>query len=216
MENNRLRPVAPPRLPSAGPVYDVRFQEQYSNILRLFFDRLVNTASSLIGRYGARFIEAPNGLFFNTAEQMLAAPNTAYPVTFNNTYLEDAIKLQTGSTSRVTVSFSGIYNFQLTAQALSTNSSAKTMSIWIRRNGIDIGYSARSYTISANNQYAPITWVFNIDLQADDYLEMMVSVTDTNLHLHSEVAAAPVPGVPAAVLTVNFISSLPETLPTPP
>ena len=216
MANNRLRPVAQPRLPSAPIGYAPQYHEQYSNVLRLFFDRLINTVSAVIGRNGGQYVECPNGLFFNTGEQLFAAINTAYPVVFNQTYLDNAVGLQTGSTSRIQVTVSGVYNFQYTGQVLSTNSSAKNIYLWLRRNGITIGYSTRVRTVAANNQSSPIAWNFNIDMQAGDYMELVASVTDTNLHLHAEAAAGAHPGIPSSVLTVNYISPLPDTLPTPP
>ena len=214
MATSRLRPVAQPRLPSAPLAYVPQYHEQYSNVLRLFFERLVGIVSALSGRNGGQYVECPNGLFFNTADQNFAAINTAYPIVFNQTYLHNAVDLV--SSSRATISVSGIYNFQYTGQVLSSSSSAKTMYIWIRRNGTNIGYSTRATTIAANSQYSPVTWNFDIDLQANDYIELMASVTDVTLHLDAEAAASPHPGIPSSVLTINYISPLPDTLPTPP
>jgi hypothetical protein len=43
--------------------------------------------------------------------------------------------------TKITVNRSGIYNFQFTGILESNSSNAKTAWIWIRRNGVDIGYS---------------------------------------------------------------------------
>ena len=214
MANNRLRPVAQPRLPSAPLGYVPQYHEQYSNVLRLFFDRLINTVSAIIGINGGQYVECPNGLFFNTTDQFFAAPNTAYPVVFNQTYLHNAVDLV--SSSRITISVSGIYNFQYTGQIKGTNASSKSIWLWIRRDGTDIGYSTRAYTSTLNDEYKEIGWNFDIDMQAGQYIEMMVAVSDTNIHLDAEVAASPHPGIPSSVMTINYISPLPDTLPTPP
>ena len=212
----RIRPVAQPRLPSAPLDYVPQFHEQYSNVLRLFFEQLINGLSALIGRNGGQYIECPNGLFFNTGEQTFAAINTAYPVVYNQTYLSNAVALKSGSTSQIQVAIGGIYNFQYTGQIISGSANAKNIYLWIKRNGINIGYSTRANTVSANNEYLELQWAFNIDLQANDYLELEVSVSDTDLHLHAETATAPHPGIPSSVMTVNYVSLLPDTLPTPP
>jgi len=212
----RIRPVAQPRLPSAPIDYVPQFHEQYSNVLRLFFEQLVNGLSALIGRNGGQYVECPNGLFFNTADQTFATTNTAYPVVYNQTYLNNAVALRSGSTSQIQVTIGGIYNFQYTGQVLSTNSSAKNIYLWIKRNGVNIGYTTRARTIASNGQYSPITWSFNIDMQANDYLELEAAVTDTALSLDAETATAPHPGIPSSVMTVSYISPLPDTLPTPP
>jgi len=115
----------------------------------------------------------------------------------------------TGSSPvRVTANVAGIYNFQLSAQMLSTNASAKDVQVWIRRDGTDIGYSARTFTSDLNNGYFEMQWAFNIDLQADSYIEMMWASDDTDVSLQSTAPSSPYPGTASAVLAVNYISSL--------
>jgi hypothetical protein len=210
-----LVPV-PPRLPNAPEVVDRQYTDQFNNILRLYFNQLNSLLGSAFGPNGGRYLECPNGLFFNTADQTFAVINTAYPVVFSATYLSNAVHLQSGSTSRIEVSVSGIYNFQYSGQVLSSSGSAKELAIWIRRDGTDIGYSTRVFTDSDNNHRNTTSWNFNIDLQAGQYIEIMAAVTDTNLWLDAATASAPRPGVPSSILTVNFVAPLPPTLPTPP
>ena len=211
-----LRTPQSPVLPIAPTQYSQQYQDQYNNVLRIYFNQMVGVVGTLTGVQGGQYIDCPQGLFFNTADQTFAATNTAYPVVYNQTYLSHGVSLASGSTSRVTVSVGGIYNFQYTGQILSTNSSAKNIYVWISRNGTDIGYSTRAKTVSSNNQYTDVSWNFNIDLQAGDYIELKASVTDTALRFDAETATSPHPGIPSSVLTVNFIAPLPSTLPTPP
>ena len=211
-----LEGVTPPRLPSPESDYSAAFMEQYSNVLRLYFNRLNNVTSSVTGVNGGQYIESPNGLFFNTATQTFATTNTAYPVVFNATYLSNAVQLQSGSTSRVEALVGGIYNFQYSGQVLSSSSNAKELAIWIRRDGTDIGYSTRVFTDSDNGHRNTKSWNFNIDLQAGQYIEIIAAVTSTNLWLDAQVAASPKTGVPSSVLSVHYVSPLPDPLPTPP
>lgn len=215
MPSNKSQTLASPPVPTMPDPTD-QTQRTSNGLMRTFMLRLTGSLQSLFGPAGGQYIDNPNALFFNTASQVLASANTAYPVVFNATYLSNLIALQSGSTSRIQVDTPGVYNFQFTGQALSTNSSAKDMDLWIRRNGIDIGYSTRSVTIESNNHASPITWSFNIDLQANDYIELMVAVTDVDMRLFASAAASPHPGVPSAVMTVNYMSALPDPLPTPP
>ena len=212
----QLNSTVAPRLPSATDQYDRRYQDQLLNILRLYFNQLDTNLNAVIGVDGGQYIGCPNGLFFNTADQTFGATNTAYPVVFDQTYLNQAISLQSGSTSKIEVSVSGIYNFQYTGQVLSSSSSAKTIYLWISRNGTDVGYSTRAKTVSSNGQYTDITWGFDIDLQVGDYIELKASVDNTDLKLDAQTASSPHPGIPSSVMTVNFIAPLPATLPTPP
>ena len=213
---NGLRIPSPPRLPTANEVYTRQDQELFNNALRLYFNQMSNGVQSIAGVNGGRYVDCPNGLFFNTADQTFAAINTAYPVVYNQTYLNNAVALQSGSTSRIEVSVGGIYNFQYSGQVLSSSGSAKELAIWIRRDGTDIGYSTRVFTDSDNGHRNTTSWNFDIDLQAGQYIEIIAAVTSTDLWLDAAAAASPVPAVPSSVMTVNYISPLPDTLPTPP
>lgn len=212
----RLLSPAPPNLPLADNDYTRYYQDQLNNVLRLYFTQLRNVTEQLVGPNGGQYIDCPNGLFFDTVDQTFALANTAYPVVFNQTYLNNAVALVPGSTSRIGVSIPGVYNFQFTAQLLSSNSSSKTVYVWISRNNVDIGFSTRAVTLAANNEYAELSWAFSIDLDRDEYVELRVSATDTNIELHADPATAPHPGIPSSVLSVSYVSPLPVPRPTPP
>ena len=211
-----LEGVTPPRLPSASGAYNQQEMEQYSNVLRLYFNRLNNVTSSITGPNGGQYVDCPNGLFFNTVSQTLPAINTGYPITYNNTYLHNAVDRNATNTSRIEIGISGIYNFQYSGQLLSTNASAKTVWIWLSRDGTDIGYSTRAYTLETNNHYRSVSWNFNIDMTAGQYLEIYWAADDTNVTLTAEAASTPHPGISSSVLAVNFIAPVPDPLPTPP
>lgn len=206
----------PPNLPYAPREWNPEYQEQLNNVLRLYFNRLSNATQFLLGPNGGQYVDCPNGLFFNTADQTFSVANTAYPVVFNATYLNNAVALQAGSTSRIEVAIAGIYNFQYSGQLLSTNSSAKNVFVWIKRNDITINYSTHAYTLSANNEYVEISWNFNIDLDVGEYLELEVATSDTNVQLDAVSPTSPHPGIPSSVMAVNFIAPLPDPRPTPP
>jgi hypothetical protein len=211
-----LQNPAPPNLPLAPKEYTALYHEQFNNILRLYFNRLSDNFRQLLGVNGGQFIYVPNGLFFNTADQTFAAINTAYPVEFNATYLNNAVALQAGSTSKVEVRISGVYNFQYSGQVKTTSSADKNLYLWINRNGTDIGYSTHAWTFHDNDHYAEISWNFNIDLAVGEYIELQIAADSTAIRLDAEAATAPHPGIPSSVLAVNFVAPLPDPRPTPP
>jgi hypothetical protein len=213
---NAIAPLSPPALPLAPEQYDRKYQDQLNNVQRLFYNRLGASLNATFGDAGGQYIDCPNGLFFNTADQTFAATNTAYPVVYNQTYLSSNVRLKSGSTSQIETLVGGVYNFQYSGQLLSTNASAKNVFLWIKRNGTNIGYSTHAYTLAANGEYRQVNWNFNIDMQEGDYLELEAATTDTTVRLDAEAATTPHPGIPSSVMTVNFIAPLPATLPTPP
>jgi hypothetical protein len=213
-----LNKVAAPNLPLPPEEYNRIYFDQMLNILRLYFNRIDALTTQLMtsGSIDPSLINNPNGLFFSTVDQTLAAINTGYPITFNQTYLNNNVALQTASTSKIEVAVGGVYNFQLSAQLKSTNASAKDVQIWIKRNNVTIGYSAHKYTIEGSDNHMNVSWNFNIDLAANEYIEMQWGADNTNVTLESIPASAPYPAAASVVMAVNFIAKLPDPRPTPP
>jgi hypothetical protein len=213
-----INQVAAPNLPLAPFEYDRLYADQLNNVLRLYFNRLDAILNQLktSDDVDPANINFPNGLFFNTADQTLAAVDTGYPITFNQTYLNNFVALQTASTSKIEVAVSGVYNFQLSAQLKSTNASAKDVQIWIKRGTTTIGYSGHRYTVEGSDNHMNVNWIFDIDLAAGEYIEMYWGADDTNVTMEAIAASAPYPAVASAVMAVNFVARLPSPRPTPP
>jgi hypothetical protein len=142
--------------------------------------------------------------------------DTAQPIEFPIEYLNNAVRVNSGTESRVYVDIGGVYNFQFSGQLLSGSASAKQVYIWIARNGTDIGYSTHQYTISGSNTHLNISWNFDIDLDEGEYVELRWASNDIDMKLEATAATAPHPGMPSAVIAVNFIAPLPVPRPTPP
>jgi hypothetical protein len=213
-----INQVAAPNLPLAPFEYDRLYADQLNNVLRLYFNRLDAILNQLktSDDVDPANINFPNGLFFNTADQTLAAVNTGYPITFNQTYLNNFVALQTASTSKIEVAVAGVYNFQLSAQLKSTNASAKDVQIWIKRGTTTIGYSGHRYTVEGSDNHMNVNWIFDIDLAAGEYIEMYWGADNTNVTMEAIAASAPYPAVASAVMAVNFVARLPSPRPTPP
>ena len=205
-----------PSLPLPDQSYNYTTQDQHNSSLRNFFLKLQSVLSNLLGPNGGQFIDQPNGLFFNTSDQTLAATNTATPVEFPTTYLSNAVEVNAGTDSRIYVRVSGVYNFQFSGQLKSGSASAKQIYIWIVRNGTDIGYSTHQYTLEGSNNHLNIAWNFNIDLNDGDYMELEWAADDTDVTFEATAATAPHPGIPSAVIAVSYVAPLPNVIPTPP
>lgn len=216
MASRQLQHPAAPNLPLAGADYTRQYQDQFANVLRLYFNRLNNNLLNLFGANGGQFIDCPNGLFFDLGTYSPAAINTGYPLEFKVAYLSNAV--QVVDNTKITVDIPGVYNFQFSSAITSTNSSLKTVWVWIRRNGTDVGYSTNEYTVSGSGTDTIISWQFNIDLDTGEYIEMVWGADSTNVQIATTppTPPAPHPGIPANVIAVNFIAPLPDPRPTPP
>lgn len=212
----KLQQVQPPALPLAPLSYQTRFVDQLTNVLRLYFNRLSDTLNSIIGANGGQYIDCPNGLFFSITDQPIGAVNTAQPIDFPLEYLNNAVRVNSGTDSRVYVDIGGIYNFQFSGQLVSGSASSKQVYIWIARNGVDIGYSTHQYTLSGSGTHLNISWNFDIDLDEGEYIEMQWASNDIGVTLEAAAATSLHPGMPSAVMAANFIAPLPVPRPTPP
>jgi hypothetical protein len=212
----RLQKTPPPALPFAVPAYTPTYIDQLLKVLRLYFNRVSDVLNAITGVNGGQYIDCPNGLFFSTTDQPIAVINTAQPIDFPIEYLNNAVRVNSGTDSRIYVDVGGVYNFQFSGQLLSGSASAKQVYIWISRNGTDIGYSTHQYTVSGSGNHLNISWNFDIDLDAGEYIEMQWASNDIDMKLEAAVATALHPGMPSAVMAVNFIAPLPNPRPIAP
>ena len=204
---NRYRPVVAPRLPSAPVEYNAQYQEQFMNILRLYFNQLDNLTGTLIGDNGGRFLRLPYGSFSDSTTQTAAATGTAYAVTFNTTEYSNGVAIST-PTSRILIADPGYYNFQFSLQLDKSSGATGHTYIWPRISGTNVPRSASEVSVQGTSAENIAAWNFVLEMQAGQYFELMWSVDDTNIQIKAVAAAAPVPAIPSAILTVTFVSAL--------
>jgi hypothetical protein len=70
-----IKNATAPRLPAAPPEYSVQFQEQFMNVLRLYFAQLNNASPALLSSQGVGTPGVVSGLTF-------AQPNLSNPGQF--------------------------------------------------------------------------------------------------------------------------------------
>ena len=150
------------------------------------------------------------GSFYSTTSFTPAATNTAYELTFNNTYTRaDGSDVTYGvyigtPTSRVYVDNTATYNFQFSAQLKNISGSGHSVFIWPRVNGVNVDDSATQVTLGGGSNAAAVAaWNFVLNLQTGDYFELIYSVDSTNVTIPYVAASAPVPAIPSVILTVT-------------
>ena len=148
------------------------------------------------------FKRARYGSFYSTATQTAAVINTATAITYNTTDLSVGVRIGT-TTSQVIVDTDGIYNFQTSIQLDSTVILAHEFYLWFRLNGVDVTNSASQVRIQGNNAEVFVALNYFFNLKANDYVELMFSVTNLGVRLEATAASAPHPGIPSVILTVS-------------
>lgn len=142
-----------------------------------------------------------NGAFHDETTQTAAAINTAYAVTFNKTDYSQGVYLG-APTSRVYVDRPGLYNFQFSAQFVSTSASAKTVYVWADVNDASVAQSATKITMQGSSGAYVAAWNFFLRLNRGDYFRLMWATDDTTVSIQASAATAFSPAVPSVILTV--------------
>lgn len=150
------------------------------------------------------------GSFYSTTAFTPAVINTAYPITFNNTYTRaDGSDLTYGvyigtPTSRIYVDNTATYNFQFSAQLKNISGSGHSIFIWPRINGVSVDDSATQVTLGGGSNAASVAaWNFVLNLQAGQYFELIYSADSLNVTIPYVAASSPVPAIPSVILTVT-------------
>ena len=208
-----VQKVQTPALPIPKDTPLKQYLDDLNNILRLFFNLLSNAVNAVFGDLGGRFLDMPNGLFFSTVDQPIAVVDVGQVISFNNTYLSNAVAITGVSNSRITATYSGVYNLQLAAEIASSSTSSKIVYVWITRDGSDVSYTARQYVLAGSSDVKQISYNFIIDLVAGQYIEFKWSSDDLDTALDTQAATVNHPEVPSCSVAVTFASALPVVLP---
>jgi hypothetical protein len=144
------------------------------------------------------------GIFNKTTDQTPAAINTEYLLTFDNAEIGSGVSI--GSpTSRIVVANTGSYEIEAVVQLTSTSASAKNIWVWFKKNGTAIADSARIVTESINNGYLQSSIHKNVQLSANDYIEVAFASDSLAVTVDNVAATAFAPAAPAAILSVSEI-----------
>lgn len=211
---------APPNLPLATQEYERRYQDQYSNVLRLYFNRLQNALATLFNRLGGRYLNFPYAAVQRLTDQLFTS-NTATQITFpTNDYLNGCIN---DGTDGIVVQQAGIYNFQFSIQFVNTDSQAHNAWVWLRVNGVDLANTGSKYDVpskhGSSDGYLIATCNFFVQLQQGDSVSLYAAVAQayvpavsTGVYMEAYTAQTvpfPAPAIPSVVATLSFVSNLP-------
>ena len=212
-----LNRVVAPRLPTAPAVYEARYQDQFADVLRLYFNRLDNILGQLETKTTTATLVAPYGAFSSDQDQTATA-NTATLMTLNTTDFSNEVSI---SSSKIRVVNAGIYNLQFSAQVQSLDNAPQDIFIWLRQGSgsgasVDITGSTGKIGLPARKDPADpfhsiIGWNYFLNMAADDYVEIYWSTTDADVSIqHYAASGTPTkPSTQSVVATLSFVSALP-------
>jgi hypothetical protein len=222
MALNRSAPIRPskaPNLPNA-PIqgYNANYFDQYSNVLRLYFNQIDNFGASLLNGSGGGSLTFPYGAFSSTQTQT-AASNTATAFTFNTTDFANGFSIV--SNSRITPDYAALYNLQFSIQVKSLSSATEDVYVWFRQ------YTAATATLAdipvsnsligllarkgpGDPNHGVFGWNFYVSLAVGDYVQVMWSTsngTDVTVPYLPASGSPTKPATPSVIATMTFVSA---------
>jgi hypothetical protein len=121
----------------------------------------------------------------------------------------DSIGITIASGTRITVANTGNYSFAPSIQVRNSDNAIHDLTMWFRKNGVDIANSASVFSIHARRAgvdgFSVPAVVFNMRLVANDYIEVMWSVSDTAVSIYTIPATSPAPAAPGVIVSVASI-----------
>lgn len=132
---------------------------------------------------------------------LTAAAGVSGSISYNTSGSVNGISLVSGS--QLTVSKTGVYNIQFSAQA-ECNAGADTIWMWFKKNGTNISDSA-SKVVMANNT-AQLMTVNILDTAAtNDYYELVWQNLNGDGELLGEAASGNIPAIPSVITTITQV-----------
>lgn len=192
-----IRGISPPNLPIAPRNYEQRYQDQFSNALRVFFNSVTSEINAPVG----------HASYYDTTTQTNPVADTVNLFTFDSALSE--FQIERGiPTSKIYVANTGLYNIQFSAQLDKTGGGATSVYLWPRVNGQNLPNSATKVVIDGpNNEIVP-AWNFLLPLKTGDYFELAWQSPDTAVVILAEPASGNIPGIPSIILTMTYVSRL--------
>ena len=145
------------------------------------------------------------GTFYDTTTQTILSGASA-SITLNTAVIQDGVTV--ASNSRITVTRTGIYNLQFSAQLSTPGGGSPDVHIWLRKNGINIANSNTGVVMQNSNQKQVAAWNFVESLIAGDFLELVAYLNGGSSVLFLAEGALPTNGgvgVPSMIVTMTQI-----------
>ena len=213
---NRIISPEPPNLPLAPLQYDRPYQDQHSNALRLYFNRISGTLSALLGTNGAAYLQAPHAMLMSDQDQANAGITVANSLTYNQPVITQGIEVR--NNSEIWFENAGQYLVTFSLQVTNRGNAAQVFEVWAAYNGTNYPLSNTRFDIPARkslsewSHIAPaISGIFTVTDPSTIYLSIKWWADSTDVFLeHYPAGTSPTrPEIPSVIMTINMISRLP-------
>jgi len=179
-ESTALTKTKVPALPLAPVEYAQKYQDEFANILRLYFNTIDNLAGQLALSTAGSGFYAPYGAFQDNTTQTLIA-STPTTMKFGTVDYANGVSVVSGS--KITVTTAGIYNLQWSGQFENSDNAIHNISVWLRKDGVGPGVNiagsrgviacpARKSATLGDEGITIQGWNYFIELQTNEFVEI--------------------------------------------
>jgi hypothetical protein len=216
---------AVPNLPLGTQEYERRYQDQFTNVLRLYFNQLRNALGELFGLNGGKYIQFPHIAASDSALQYATAANTPTIVQWNTLDAGSGFTLNANSTA--TAQIAGVYKITYSLQLANNDNAIHDAIVWLRINGststADVANSTTIFTLQARKSallpnfvcgYSEVVFSLNAGDSVGLWWGTNQAATSggaTGIYIDYRAAqTTPMayPAVPSAIGSITFVSAL--------
>lgn len=143
----RLIPTKAPNLVNAPSDWDAGFFEQFSRMLRIYFQQVDNESFALNGPLGAQYLHSPHIAASDSTDQYADGDNDPTQVLWDT--LESNAGFTLNLDGSATIPASGTYKIDYSLQFVNTDNVAHDVYVWLQVNGGPLANSTSRFTIPA-------------------------------------------------------------------
>jgi hypothetical protein len=224
--NNRIINPAVPNLPLGTRQYEQRYQDQFTNILRLYFNQLRNALNELLSNNGGKYISFPHIAASDSATQYATAANTPTIIQWSSLDAGSGFTLNANNTA--TAQATGIYKITYSLQFANSDNAIHDATVWLRINGStsadDVANSTTIFTLQARKSallpnfvcgYSEVVFSLNAGDSVGLWWGTNQAATSggaTGIYIYAlpaQTTPMAYPAVPSAIGSITFVSARP-------
>lgn len=137
--------------------------------------------------------------------QPLGAVNVGQPTRFRTMDYSNGITVN--ADTEITIANTGIYNLQFSFQFQNVDSQEHDVTVWLRKNGVDVDGSAGFVAVVSSHGGTPghviASWNYLLDAVGGDFYELYWSATSLDVSMEYYPAGSPPPAAASAIFTVT-------------
>ena len=220
MAQAELTPIVAPSLPNATTDYSQQYQDQISNVLRLYFAQIDNFTRALIIPDGGSALTFPHIGASDLTDQYATANDTPTIVKWSTLDSGSGFTL---ASNAATATYAGVYKIDYSLQYVNTDNAQHDVDVWLRINGTNLVGSTSKFTIPARKSagvfgYSLAVSFVMFTLDANDVIELYWATNKAaddspvvnGVYMEHKVAqTVPFahPSIPSAIGTITFVSA---------